>query len=185
MNKKEDLYLINKVKKGNVSAFETLINKHKELVYTVAIQIVKNKEDAEELAQDAFIKAYNSINSFKGDSKFSTWLYRIVYNLSVSKIRKKKKNLINIDDIPISGASVSDTYENYSGLEKEERLAQLKQAINKLNEDEAFIITLFYMEGMSVKDISEITNLTDSNIKIKLHRARKKLFVSLGKINGH
>ena len=176
MENKEELKIIDQVKEGDLLSFRLLVDKYKTMAYHIAIQVVRNNEDAEEIAQDAFLKAYQSIKSFKGESKFSTWFYRIVYNLAISKTRKKKIETSNIDDVQISDKDVANNYEAYAKLEQEERTNQLKAAISKLKEEEALIITLFYMNENSVEEISEITNFTVSNIKVKLFRARKKLF---------
>ncbi len=181
MKNKKDSILVKKVKKGDIHAYETLVNKHMQSVYTIALRIVKNNEDAEETAQDVFMKVYKSIHSFKGDSKFSTWLYRITYNLAISKTRKKKTELVNIDETIVSDSEVFETYEDISKIEKTEKNIILKKAINKLKEDEAIIITLYYLKENSIEEISEITNFTKSNVKIKLFRARKKLFTLLRK----
>ena len=89
MENKEELKIIDQVKEGDLLSFRLLVDKYKTMAYHIAIQVVRNNEDAEEIAQDAFLKAYQSIKSFKGESKFSTWFYRIVYNLAISKTRKK------------------------------------------------------------------------------------------------
>ena len=89
MNYREDSFYINKVLKGNLPSYAILVEKHKGLAYTLALRIAKNNEDAEEIAQDAFLKAYNSLGSFKQDSRFSTWLYKIIYNTAISRFRKK------------------------------------------------------------------------------------------------
>jgi RNA polymerase sigma factor (sigma-70 family) len=153
------------------------------MAYNVAIQVVRNNEDAEEVTQDAFLKAYQSISSFKGESKFSTWFYRVVFNLAVSKTRKKKIETSNIDDVQIADKDIYETYETYSKLEQAERNQQLKQAIDELKEEESLIITLFYLNENSIEEISEITNFSVSNVKVKLFRARKKLFTILSEMN--
>jgi len=179
MENKEELKIIEQVKQGDLLSFRLLVDKYKTMAYHIAIQVIRNNEDAEEIAQDAFLKAYQSINNFKGEAKFSTWFYRIVYNQAISKTRKKKIETSNIDDIQIADKDVADSYESFSKLEQEERSNQLKTAINKLKEEEALIITLFYMNENSIEEISEITNFTVSNVKVKLFRARKKLFTIL------
>lgn len=90
MNHTEDFYYIEQTLKGNTKAFAFLLEKYRNYVYTIAFRILKNKEDAEETAQDCFIKAYGQLSNFEGQSKFSTWLYTIVFRLSISKIRKNK-----------------------------------------------------------------------------------------------
>ncbi|NOZ33734.1 MAG: sigma-70 family RNA polymerase sigma factor [Chlorobi bacterium] len=176
MNVKKDSFFINEVKNGNIDAFKFLVEKHKDMIYTIVMRIVRIREDAEEIAQDAFIKAFQSIDLFEGKSEFSTWIYKIAYNLSISHIRKKKYKNIEIDDNLISDNDIFETYNDFIKLEESERNRILKNAVNSLNEDDALIITLFYIKEISVNEIEEITNLSKSNIKIKLFRARKQLF---------
>jgi RNA polymerase sigma-70 factor (ECF subfamily) len=176
MKKEDELKIIEQVKQGDMLSFRLLVDLHKTLAFNIALQIVRSREDAEEIAQDAFLKAYQSIKSFKGESKFSTWLYRIVFNLAISKTRKKKIETSNIDDVQISDKEISDAFEAFNTLEKEDRVHQLRDAMNLLKEEESLIITLFYLNENSVEEISTITNFSISNIKVKLHRARKKLF---------
>ncbi len=183
MENSDELKIIEQVKQGDLLSFRLLVDKYKTMAYNIAIQIVRNNEDAEEVTQDAFLKAYQSISSFKGESKFSTWFYRVVFNLAVSKTRKKKIETSNIDDIQIADKDITDSYESYSKLEQAERIHQLKQAINELKEEESLIITLFYLNENSIEEISEITNFSVSNVKVKLFRARKKLFTILNKMN--
>lgn len=176
MSKKDDSYFIEKVKKGNSGAFKYLVERHKDMVFTLVLRITRNREDAEEIAQDAFVKAFQSISSFKGESKFSTWLYKIAYNLSISHTRKKNYDIVDIDENLISDYKIFETYNEFIKLEDSEKNNILNDAINLLNEDERLIITLFYIKEYSVQEIEEITSLSKSNIKIKLFRSRKKLF---------
>ncbi len=176
MSKKDDSYFIEKVKTGNSDSYKYLVEKHKNMIFTIVLRIVKNREEAEEIAQDAFIKAFQSINSFKGQSKFSTWLYKIAYNLSVSHTRKKKYEIINLDENLLSDNIIFETYNEFSKIEETERNKILNDALNLLNSEDALIISLYYIEAYSVQEIEEITSLTKSNIKIKLYRARKQLF---------
>jgi len=181
MKKEDELIIVEQVKQGDLLAFRLLVDMHKTLAFNIAHQIVRNREDAEEIAQDAFLKAYQSIHTFKGESKFSTWFYRIVFNLAVSKTRKKKIETTNIDDVQISDKEISEAFEAFNALEKEDREQQLRRAMDNLKEEEALIITLFYMNENSVEEISGITAYSIPNVKVKLHRARKKLFSILNK----
>lgn len=176
MKREDELKIIEQVKQGDLLAFRLLVDLHKTLAFNIAFQILRNREDAEELAQDAFLKAYKSIHTFKGDSKFSTWFYKIVFNLAISKTRKKRIETSNIDNVQISDKEISDAFEAFNAHEKEDRIQQLKDALSSLKEEESMIITLFYMDENSIEEISFITNYSIPNVKVKLHRARKKLF---------
>ncbi len=179
MDKNSDQIYIDKVLQGDTNAFAYLINKYKDMVYTIAIKIVKSHEDAEEVAQDSFLKAYEKLDSFKGNSKFSTWLYTIVYRNSITKIRKKKVATSDIDDYVMDNYSEGHEFPQIEAIKNGEQQKYVREAIGRLPETDALLITLFYMNESSVEEIEQITNLTQSNIKVKLFRARKKLSTAL------
>ncbi len=173
--------IIKDVLKGDVSAFSQIVENHKQMVFTLAFNILKNREDAEEAAQDTFVKAYKSLAQFKGDSSLSTWLYRIVYHTSISMMRQRKNTGADIDNPAI--ASVIGEYPgNGERLDNLDRKKILKEALLKLDEDDAFVVLLYYYKEHSIEEISTITSLGISNIKVKLHRARKKLHEILSKV---
>jgi len=176
MSHQSDQYYINRVLEGHTDAFSTLVARYQSLVYTIVIRIVKNKELAEEVAQDSFVKAYQSINKFRGDSKFSTWLYTIAYRKSLDAIKKEKRIVSSelIEDI--SEGQIEQVGDALGYLQDQERKQVIKQSIMRLPEDEATIVTLFYFEEKSVKEIVEIVGLSQDNVKIKLYRSRKKLY---------
>ena len=179
MDKNSDQIYIDKVLQGETNAFAYLINKYKDMAYTVAIKIVKSHEDAEEVAQDSFLKAYEKLDSFKGNSKFSTWLYTIVYRNSITKIRKKKITTSDIDDYVMDNYSEGSEFPQIEAIKNGEQQKYVREAIDRLPEKDALLITLFYMNESSIEEIEQITNLTQSNIKVKLFRARKKLNTEL------
>ena len=176
MIKNTDQYLIDKVLNGDTNAFGELVDRYQNFAFTIAIRIVKVSEEAEEVAQDSFIKAYDSLSSFRGDSKFSTWLYRIVYHKSLDRIKMNKRHRT----YELNEEITDDTLDHIeNGLEfmlNEERSDIIKKCIDKLSQEEAAIISLYYFEEQSVKEIVKVTDLTEDNIKIKLYRSRKKLF---------
>ncbi len=179
MDKNSDQVYIDRVLHGDTNAFAYLINKYKDMTYTIAIKIVKSHEDAEEVAQDSFLKAYEKLNTFKGNAKFSTWLYTIVYRNAITKIRKKKITTSDIDDYVIDNHSEGDDFPQLEAMKNKEQQKYVRQAIEKLPEKDALLITLFYMNDNSVEEIEQITGLSQSNIKVKLFRARKKLNLEL------
>lgn len=171
---KDQLY-IDKVLKGDANAFAYLVDTYKNLVFTLAFKMTKSREEAEEVSQDTFIKAFKNLKNFKGDSKFSTWLYRIAYHTSLDAIKKNKKhqNSFEINDVTFNQIkSVEDTLQT---IERKERAKMIDACLLELPEDERSIIWLFYYEELSLKEITEVTSLSEANIKVKLHRARKKL----------
>lgn len=182
MNYREDSYYIKKVLSGNLPSYAILVEKHKNLAFTLALRIAKNHEDAEEIAQDAFLKAYNSLNSFKEESKFSTWLYKIVFNTAISKMRKKQMLNVSIDEGTIGNTIRDKQVNGLDNLHKKERKKIIAEAINRLKEEESVVMTLYYLNENNLKEIEEITGFSNSNIKILLHRGRKKLLFELKKI---
>lgn len=175
MDYKDDLYYIGQVLGGKSSAFTTLVNRHKDHAYNLAIRICGNNEEAEEVAQDAFLKAYRSLDRFRMKSSFSTWLYRIVYNTAISHVRTRNIPTMNLDDFP---AVLSD-FATDSSSEETEMMEYRKSLVNfalkNLKEDDRALITLFYYEDLPVDEIAEITGIGRSNVKTKLFRARKKM----------
>jgi len=179
METNSDQICIDKVLQGDTNSFSFLIEKYKNMAYTIAIKIVKNKEDAEEIAQDSFLKAYNKLDTFQGKSKFSTWLYTIVYRNAISKVRKKKIITTDIDDYVINNYQSDHDFPQIEALKNKEQKIYVKKIIDKLPEKDALLITLFYLNESKIDEIEKITGLTQTNIKVKLFRARKKLYNEL------
>lgn len=171
----DDNHYIDRVLGGDVSAYALLVAKHKNLVFSIALKILNNREDAEEVAQDCFLKVFQALKTFERKSKFSTWLYRIVYNAAVSKTRKKKVEFVPMDDYMIHNYTGDDSPSALDGISPEEQKEMIERAMSQLTADESLLITLFYKGDNSIEDISNITGLTTSNVKVRLHRIRKKL----------
>lgn len=172
----DDSYYIEQVLNGDKAAFASLVDKHKDMVFTIAKRISGNIEDAEEIAQDAFVKAFQALESFKQQSKFSTWLFRITYNTAISGIRKKRMETAPLDEQLIENYSLDTIQDTVGNLDEEDQKMIIAKALEKLPEQETLLITLFYMKEMAVEEISTITHLSESNVKVKLHRIRKKLY---------
>lgn len=171
-----DQELIEQALNGQSRAYGILVDRYQKLVYTICVRMVKVPEIAEEIAQDTFIKAYESLHTFKGTAKFSSWLYSIAYRKALDSLRKTKRQpsvafVDELTEVPL------DTMSNaLSFLEDKERKTVITKAIMQLPEQEASLITFYYFEELSVKEISKITKLSEENIKVKLFRSRKKLF---------
>ena len=176
---KDDNFYLEQIKRGNTDAYAMLINKHKTMAFNVALRITHNREDAEEVIQDAFLKVYYSLKDFEGKSKFTTWLFRIVYNQAISKIRKKTIDQHTIDEEIIDNFTVSEISNGLTYLKAEEQTKYINLALAKLTEEDSTIVTLFYLNESSVEEVSEITGLSEANVKVKLHRSRKKLYDEL------
>ncbi len=181
MKFRNDTYYLAKIKEGDPGAYAFLVNKHKKMAFNIALQLMGNREDAEEIAQDAFLKAYQALDKYKGDSKFSTWIYRIIYNTAISHLRKKKLDVSSIDEDFSVSVNVKSTQSALKDLQAVERKKYLGEALKRINGDDRSLITLFYLEENSVEEICSITGLNASNVKVKLHRARKKLYAVLEK----
>jgi RNA polymerase sigma factor (sigma-70 family) len=182
MKYQDDNHYIERVLNGDTSAYAALVAKHKNLVFSIALKILNSHEDAEEVAQDCFLKAFQALKTFEGKSKFSTWLYRIVYNAAISRTRKKRLEVIPMDNYVIHNYTEDDVHQGIDGMEAEERRVMVERALERLPGDDNLLITLFYKGENSVEEISEITGLSTSNVKVRLHRIRKKLYEELSAV---
>jgi len=176
MRYESDSFYIDKVLENDISAYSSLIDKHKEMVFTVAFRVLRNREDAEEIAQDTFVKAYQSLKSFKKESKFSTWLYRIAFNSAISRTRKKKLETIDLDYNIAENYSIDTIKDDINKLDFDEQKILISKVIGQLNEEDNLMISLYYFDENSVEEIAQIMNLSKSNVKVKLHRIRKRLY---------
>ncbi len=167
--------LIKQVLSGNTAAFASIIDRHKDGVFSLAIRLLGNREDAEEITQDVFLKIYNSLGSFKQSSKLSTWIYRIAYNAAISKLRSvgKYKNEVAVEDYSV--AETCDLVGVLEPLKREEQKHFLAKALQQLKAEERLLVEFFYLEEMKVEEIVEVTGESKANIKVKLHRVRKKM----------
>lgn len=178
MHVNTEKYCIERITKGDHEAFSWIVDKYKDQVYTLCLRMLSSVEDAEEAAQDVFIKVYKSISSFQGKSKFSTWIYRITYNQCISIIRRKVKLIDLVDELPDTEID-KNSIDALDELKQKDRAIYIKQALEALPETDAFILTLFYYEELSLEEICEVTAQTNNNVRIRLHRARKKMYVVL------
>jgi RNA polymerase sigma-70 factor (ECF subfamily) len=177
MERLSDNYYVEKARLGECSCFASLLERYSAQVFSLIVKIVGNREDAEELTQDVFVKAFHSLSLFRGDCTFSTWIYRIAYNMAVSSTRRKKMEIISIDENLISGFP-DEPDEMLSGtVDSEERLVHLEFALKQLAPEERAMIMFFYKDNKSMEEIAVITGLTETNVKTKIFRIRKKLLV--------
>ena len=170
-----DEYYVQQILEGNIQVYSVLIDRYKPMVFTLALKMLKNKEDAEEVAQDAFLKAYKGLPNFKGESKFSTWLYRITYYRSLDYIKRNKRQLAMID-VPLEDIrSLALIEDGLDALEQKERRLQIKEALDALSGNDGVLLTLHYFQELSIKEIAQILDKTEGAIKVNLHRSRKRL----------
>ncbi|MFD1770420.1 RNA polymerase sigma factor [Sphingobacterium suaedae] len=167
----EEIY-IKKICAGDTGAFNYIIHTYKDMAFSIASSIVKDQQDAEDVVQDAFIKAYKNIKSFKQDSKFSTWFYRIVVNESFLHLKKKKKEIIFCNEE--LNTEVMDE-DHFNVIKQEEQDALIKEGLKRLNPNESLALRLFYLDEQNIKTITEITGWSEANTKVLLHRGRKNM----------
>ncbi len=171
-----DNEIISLVLNGDHAAYGELVNRYQNYVFTLALRIVKTREDAEEVAQDAFVKAYKYLADFKGESKFTTWLYTIVNNTGISFLRKKKLVVHSLDnDNVFEAADNVDSGMRSNGVEQKSRLQMVNDSIGMLSPDDAQILTLFYKAEQSLEETATILGIEVNAAKVRLHRARGRL----------
>ncbi|WP_431135003.1 RNA polymerase sigma factor [Psychroserpens mesophilus] len=170
-----DQILINQIVEGDTNSFTILVDRYKDLVFTLALRMLKNREEAEEVAQDSFIKTYKSLKTFKGDSKFSTWIYRVTYNSCLDRIKMNKKYLKNVEINEFTAHQVVAIDNALDKMKSKEQTLEIQRCIDKLPNEESFLLTLYYFDDLSLDEISKIVGITSNSIKVKLFRSRKKL----------
>lgn len=162
--------LIERILAGEQRLYAELVDKYKSYAYTIAQKILQNKPEAEEATQDAFIKAYQHLTGFNRQSKFSTWLYRIVFNTAISYKRKNRHQFQSIENTFIEYRQEAEGM-----LERNDKKKFLSHAMAKLNEADRTALTLFYLEEFSLEEIAEITSMQANTVKVRIHRARQRL----------
>src|SRR6476646_8229313 len=171
-----DSDIINKVVKGDQNAYAILVERYQNYVFTIVLRYVKSREDAEEVAQDVFIKAYRSLAAFKGDSKFSTWLYTVTTTTCITFLRKKKLEVHSLDNERVFEVADSvDSGMSANQIEQKSRVNMVNEAIKMLSPDDAQVITLFYKGEQTLEEIAQIVGKEPNAVKVQLHRARGRL----------
>jgi RNA polymerase sigma-70 factor (ECF subfamily) len=175
-----DEELIARVLAGDGSAYATLVERHSDLVYAIVSRIVLNEADAADVAQEAFVRAYHALPRFRGDSKFSSWLYRIAVNRSLTHLKRAKRRAAAVDpetgardEVAASLASRDDGPDE--AVLRDERRAIVRAAVAELPPNYRAVVTLFYLEERSYRDVAEILGIPMGTLKTHLHRARALL----------
>lgn len=174
----EDTFL-EKAIRGDKAGVEYLVSAYKNLAYTIAIRIVLNREDAEEVVQDAFMKAFASLSKFKKASKFSTWLYRIVYNTALTSKASRRISVVDLNGRLVNEQYISVENQQWDLTRDTERKKYVEIALGRLSEEDRLIITLHYIGELSISEICEIVNMKKSAVKMRLLRGRDQLEVEL------
>jgi RNA polymerase sigma factor (sigma-70 family) len=175
MDKLNDQHFINLVIGGDTHSFAVLVDRYKNMVFTLCLKMLQSHEEAEEAAQDTFLKVYKSLEKFKSESKFSTWLYKVTYNTCLDSLKSKKRNLLqtSVDDFEekdvISFTNVLDA------IESRERKQMIQKCLDQLPAEDRFLLTLYYFQENSLKEISKIMGINENNLKIRLYRSRIKI----------
>ena len=174
MKNLNDIACVELVLGGDTEAFAILVGRYSGKVFPLIERICGNREDAEELTQDAFVKAYEHLHKFRRESTFSTWIYRIAYNTAISHTRKRHFRMGEWQDERMKTDELLFLPEE-GPEEKEEQLQRLEQALEALPPDDRALVLLYYHEDRPVGEIARITGLSESNVKTRLHRIRKRL----------
>jgi len=174
MHEINDTECIRMVLRGEKDYFAFLVKKYESKAYNLCYKILKDKEEARDSAQDAFIRAYEALPAFRLDSAFSTWFYRIIYNTCISKTRKDRYDTGYEAEDPVWN-KLENANEAIRHLDQEDMREMLVKAYEILNPVEIFLTEQFYREECSIEELAEMTGLSQSNVKVKLFRARQKM----------
>jgi len=181
-----DTELISKILQGEQSFFAQLVERYQNYVFTLVLRFTDSREDAEEISQDIFVKAYRSLADFRGESKFSTWLYTIVRTSCITFLRKKKLDITSIDnERTFLQLENRESGFKANSIEQKSRHAMVNEAIRLLSPDDAQLITLFYKGEQSLEEIGKVMGLEANTVKVKLHRARHRLKEKMEKYFSH
>lgn len=166
---------IARVLNGEERAYEVLVDRYSHMVFTLAARMLRDRELAEETAQDIFVKAYQSLSGFRGTARFSTWLYTIAYHriLDVAA-REKRHQSYRADGLP-EGMPLRDLEDTWSQLMAGERRDLILRALEELPGDDRLLISLFYLQEQSLREIAAITGIRPGTVKVRLFRARERL----------
>ena len=179
MSKADDQHYINRVMKGDTNAFAVLVERYKDMVFTLSLKMLKDREEAEEVSQDTFLKIYKSLSKFNGESKFSTWIYKVAFNTCLDRLKKNKRSQ------PVAAMDAFTEQEAISltnvldSIEERERKQMIQDCLDGLPGEDSFLLTLYYFEEHSLEEIAKIIGINPNNVKIRLYRSRKKLAVLL------
>jgi RNA polymerase sigma-70 factor (ECF subfamily) len=177
MENLDEISYIKRILEGETNLFSVFLERYSRSIHSLISRIIPSNEEAEELTQDTFLKAFRKLDTFKGECSFSTWLFRIAYNTAISATRKRKIVFPVIDESVLENVSDETIDIAFEEDGNERKLQQLEKAITRLNVEDKTLITLYYSEDKSVSEIAELMELTPDNVKVKLFRVRKKLYI--------
>jgi RNA polymerase sigma-70 factor (ECF subfamily) len=175
-----DEELIARTLAGDDEAFATLVSRHTDLVYTIALRVVGDEDEADDVAQETFVRAYRALGRFRGDSKFSSWLYRIAVNRGLTHLKRRKRRAVTVDFVAEpyveAQAAMADTSTDPERfvLDQEFRL-RVRDAVKTLPPRYRAVVTLFYLEERSYREVADVLGIPMGTLKTHLHRARALL----------
>lgn len=174
-----DKALIGRVLRGETRAYAILVDRYQHMVFTLAVRVLGREALAEETAQDVFIKAFESLGTFKGQAKFSTWLYRIAYHRSLDVLDREKRNRLAgaapLESLPGAGENTT-----WNTLLAQDRGVMVRELLARLDPEDRAVLTLHYLQELSLKEVGEVMGLRPDTVKVRLHRARKRLKALVG-----
>lgn len=185
MTREEEIELINKIREGDKDLFRKLVDTHAGMIFSMLYKMTGNRGDAEDMAQETFVKAWFSLDGYRGESSVSTWLYSIAYHLAVSSLRKKKRifsrDRITDRELQMSEGWFDSGEDIEMKLLKERQFKALEKAVDSLQPQERFLINAFYEEQHSLNELSQITGMTVANVKVRLFRCRNRIAETIRK----
>lgn len=170
ISQQQETEWIDRVLAGDARAYAELVDGFKSFAFTIALKVVGNRADAEEVAQDGFIKAYQGLRHFNRQSRFSTWLYRIVFNAAVSFKRKHKRIFFDIEKV-----HVADGYSVHGHLQEQDQARFIQRALDQLNEADRLAVQLYYIKEFSMEEVAALLGQNENTVKVRIHRARHRL----------
>lgn len=177
ISEKQETEWIDRVLTGDTRAYAELVDAYTSFAFTIAVKVVGNRADAEEVAQDSFIKAFQALRHFNRQARFSTWLYRIVFNAAVSFKRRHKHVFADIEKV-----YVADGYSVQGHLQEQDQARFIQRALDQLNEADRLAVQLYYIKEFSIQEVAGLMGQNENTVKVRIHRARHRLGEELKKL---
>jgi len=175
LQKASDTDLISQVLAGDTRAYAKLLGRYQHMVFTLAVRMLRDHELAEEATQDIFLKVYRSLTSFRGDSKFSTWLYRVAYRRILDECGRQKRKREQRAGFAEGLELIETGNPTWKTLLEQERKEVLLKALDQLSAEENSLLSLFYLQELSLKELGQVLELKPETVKVRLYRARNRL----------
>jgi RNA polymerase sigma factor (sigma-70 family) len=179
MDNIDDQYCIRRIMEGDTNAFAVLVNRYKDIVFSLSLKMLKDREEAEEVAQDTFLKIYKSLSKFNGESKLSTWIYKVTFNTCLDRLRKNKRSQAVESRADFTEQEAISVLNVLDSIEEGERNLVIQDCLRELPGEDGFLLTLYYFQEQSLDEIAKVIGISPNNVKIRLYRSRKKLAILL------